>query len=93
MTEKKDSQVGLQSVIIMVIALVAFAILGYTVINRTSANQEKIIIRIGHNQSSDHPTHVGMEAFEEYLKKNLMKNMMFSFSLVSYWVRKQTWYS
>lgn len=69
MTEKKDSQVGLQSVIIMVIALVAFAILGYTVINRTSANQEKIIIRIGHNQSSDHPTHVGMEAFEEYIEE------------------------
>lgn len=34
-------------------------------------SSEKKIIRIGHNQSQNHPTHVGMEAFEEYIESEL----------------------
>lgn len=29
------------------------------------------IIRIGHNQSTNHPTHIGLEAFEEYIEGEL----------------------
>ncbi|MBS6196564.1 MAG: TRAP transporter substrate-binding protein [Clostridiales bacterium] len=29
------------------------------------------IVRIGHNQSTNHPTHVALTAFEEYINKNL----------------------
>lgn len=32
---------------------------------------EKRIIRIGHNQSQNHPTHLGMLAFEEYIEEQL----------------------
>lgn len=32
---------------------------------------EKEIIRIGHNQSQNHPTHLGMLAFEEYIESQL----------------------
>lgn len=31
----------------------------------------KEIIRIGHNQSSNHPTHIGMEAFKKYIEEEL----------------------
>ncbi|MDO4594076.1 MAG: TRAP transporter substrate-binding protein [Tissierellia bacterium] len=33
--------------------------------------EKKEIIRIGHNQSQNHPTHLGLLAFEEYIEKNL----------------------
>lgn len=32
---------------------------------------EKQIIRIGHNQATDHPTHIGLLAFKDYIEKNL----------------------
>ncbi|WP_082680573.1 TRAP transporter substrate-binding protein [Oceanivirga salmonicida] len=32
---------------------------------------EKRIIRIGHNQSETHPTHIGMLAFKKYIEKEL----------------------
>lgn len=35
-----------------------------------SAN-DKQIIRIGHNQSSEHPTHIALAAFAEYIEENL----------------------
>ena len=31
----------------------------------------KIIIRVGHNQSQKHPTHLGLVAFEKYIEDNL----------------------
>uniref|UniRef100_UPI00344C2731 TRAP transporter substrate-binding protein n=1 Tax=Carnobacterium sp. TaxID=48221 RepID=UPI00344C2731 len=37
----------------------------------TVATSEKEIIRIGHNQSQNHPTHLGMLAFEEYIESQL----------------------
>lgn len=35
------------------------------------ADDGKRIVRIGHNQSSTHPTHIGLTAFEEYIEENL----------------------
>lgn len=32
---------------------------------------DKRIVRIGHNQSSTHPTHIALTAFEEYIEENL----------------------
>lgn len=32
---------------------------------------DKIIIRVGHNQSQKHPTHIGLLAFEKYIEENL----------------------
>lgn len=37
-------------------------------VNGVSAKE---IIRVGHNQSTNHPTHMGMEAFKEYIEENL----------------------
>lgn len=39
----------------------------------TSANatNDKTIIRVGHNQSSNHPTHDGMLAFEKFIEGEL----------------------
>lgn len=34
-------------------------------------NSDKRIIRIGHNQSSDHPTHIALTAFEEFIEDRL----------------------
>ena len=36
-----------------------------------ASSQQKEIVRIGHNQSQNHPTHIGMEALEEHIEKNL----------------------
>jgi hypothetical protein len=33
--------------------------------------QDKIIIRVGHNQSQNHPTHLGLLAFEKYVESKL----------------------
>lgn len=35
------------------------------------ANSDKRIIRIGHNQSMDHPTHISLTAFKDYIEENL----------------------
>lgn len=35
------------------------------------ASSDKEIIRIGHNQSTNHPTHLGMEAFEAHIEGEL----------------------
>lgn len=35
------------------------------------ASTDKKIIRIGHNQSQNHPTHIGMLAFEDFIEENL----------------------
>lgn len=36
-----------------------------------AANTDKRIIRIGHNQSMEHPTHISLIAFKEYIEENL----------------------
>lgn len=37
----------------------------------SGADDGKRIVRIGHNQSSTHPTHIALTAFEEYIEENL----------------------
>lgn len=39
--------------------------------SESSAAGEKRIVRIGHNQSQNHPTHTGMLAFEEFIESRL----------------------
>ena len=34
-------------------------------------SDDRRIIRIGHNQSTDHPTHIGLEAFAEHINEKL----------------------
>lgn len=34
-------------------------------------SDDRRIIRIGHNQSTEHPTHIGLTAFEKYIEENL----------------------
>ncbi|MBQ1188991.1 MAG: TRAP transporter substrate-binding protein, partial [Lachnospiraceae bacterium] len=33
--------------------------------------QEQRIVRIGHNQSTNHPSHIGLIAFQEYIHDRL----------------------
>ncbi|MCI7099730.1 MAG: TRAP transporter substrate-binding protein [Lachnospiraceae bacterium] len=44
-----------------------------TVLTGCGSNQDsaKTIVRIGHNQSSDHPTHIALTAFGEYIEEQL----------------------
>ena len=37
----------------------------------SSEEQQKRIIRIGHNQSTNHPTHIGLTAFKDYINERL----------------------
>lgn len=39
--------------------------------NVHAARSDREIIRVAHNQSTDHPTHIGMEAFEEHIEDAL----------------------
>ena len=36
-----------------------------------SAGDDRRIIRIGHNQSTNHPTHIALAAFEEFIEERL----------------------
>jgi len=36
-----------------------------------SASDSKRIIRIGHNQATKHPTHIGLEAFKKHIEEKL----------------------
>ena len=55
---------------------VALALTGVLVLSSlfgcaASASDSVQIIRIGQNQSTNHPTHIGLEAFEEYIEGEL----------------------
>ena len=36
-----------------------------------SSTQQKRIVRIGHNQSTNHPTHIALVAFRDYINEHL----------------------
>ncbi len=38
---------------------------------QANEDSDKVIIRVGHNQSQKHPTHIGLIAFENYIEENL----------------------
>lgn len=57
---------GLVAVVVLIICgIFFFSMRG----NITASISEKQIIRLAHNQSSDHPTHTGMLAFEEFIEE------------------------
>lgn len=41
------------------------------VLSGCSGGQEQRIIRIGHNQSTNHPSHIGLTAFQEFINSEL----------------------
>lgn len=45
--------------------------LSCTVLCGCTGNQERRIIRIGHNQSTNHPSHIGLTAFREFINDEL----------------------
>ncbi len=55
----------------------------------SSAADSRQIVRIGHNQSTNHPTHIALLAFEA----SLGTNTMWRFSPVSCWAPRTKWYS
>lgn len=48
-----------------------FLILGAVSLGGCAGNDGKRIIRIGHNQSTNHPTHVGLSAFAQHINAKL----------------------
>ena len=56
---------------IMKIALGFIAVCVFTACGNKGPDAGKTIIRIGHNQSQNHPTHKGLLAFEKYIEDNL----------------------
>ena len=49
---------------------VIFALI-FTACSKAGGESQKTIIRVGHNQSQNHPTHLGLLAFEEYVEDKL----------------------
>lgn len=54
-----------------VLALACMALVACASLTGCSSSQEKRIIRIGHNQSTNHPSHIGLTAFQEYINSEL----------------------
>lgn len=54
------------------LALVSLLLLGtMTGCGSSSSGGDKQIIRSGHNQSTNHPTHIALQAFEEFIESEL----------------------
>lgn len=71
MSKKKNSRSGIRGGVLFTLVLLIVVVIAFKMWPTKTQGQDKQIIRIGHNQSSDHPTHVGMEAFEEYVEEGL----------------------
>jgi len=54
----------------MILAPIIFTFTAGLLIGCAKA-QEKRIVRIGHNQSTNHPSHIGLVAFQEYIHSEL----------------------
>ena len=54
------------TVLLMVMVLVVSCLTGCG-----SATDGKRIVRIGHNQSTNHPSHLGLVAFQEFINEKL----------------------
>lgn len=53
------------------VALLCAAVLAAGLLIGCGNKEERRTIRIGHNQSSNHPTHLALVAFQEYIAENL----------------------
>ncbi|MGN0373438.1 MAG: TRAP transporter substrate-binding protein [Enterocloster sp.] len=51
--------------------LICAAGLACTVLSGCGSAQQKRIVRIGHNQSTNHPTHIALTAFKDYINEKL----------------------
>lgn len=51
--------------------LLGVAIIGLLALTGCQSTEEKRIIRIGHNQSTNHPTNIALIAFQEYINEHL----------------------
>ena len=54
-------------------ALLGTLVLAVGLLGGCGSTQEKRIVRIGHNQSENHPSHKGMVAFEEFIDENIVR--------------------
>lgn len=52
-------------------ALLTAAVSGCGSTNSAQDSTDRTIVRIGHNQATDHPTHISLLAFEEYIEDKL----------------------
>lgn len=54
----------------ILLTIFCFAML-ITVMTGCTGTEQKRIVRIGHNQSTNHPTHIALVAFQEYINEHL----------------------
>ena len=51
--------------------LFCIAVIGILPLTGCGSKEQKRIVRIGHNQSTSHPTHLALIAFQEYINEHL----------------------
>lgn len=51
--------------------LLGVLIIGLLVLTGCQSKEQKKIVRIGHNQSVNHPTHIALAAFQDYINEKL----------------------
>lgn len=51
--------------------LLCVIVTGMLVLSGCGSTEQKRIVRIGHNQSTNHPTHIALVAFQEYINEHL----------------------
>lgn len=51
--------------------LLGVTIIGLLVLTGCQSTEQKRIVRIGHNQSTNHPTHIALAAFQDYVNEHL----------------------
>lgn len=51
--------------------LLCMIIAGIIMLSGCGKTEEKQIVRIGHNQSTNHPTHIALAAFQDYINEHL----------------------
>lgn len=56
---------------IIALLLVTCIVVGNLALVGCGSKEQKRIIRIGHNQSTSHPTHIALEAFADYINEKL----------------------
>ena len=51
--------------------LFCVVVIGMLVLTGCQSKEQKRIVRIGHNQSVNHPTHIALAAFQDYINEHL----------------------
>lgn len=51
--------------------LLCVVVMGMLVLTGCQSKEQKKIVRIGHNQSVNHPTHIALTAFQDYINEHL----------------------